>query len=88
MAYTVTVNKSTKYQISFYIASSYDTGKLHLECDGADQTGIISIPNTAGFQNWKVIKKTVKLNAGQHVLKLVIDGNFLNLDKIVFEEIK
>jgi alpha-L-fucosidase len=88
MAYTVAVNKSTKYRISFYIASSYDTGKLHLECDGADQTGIISIPNTAGFQNWKVIQKTVKLNAGQHVLKLIIDGDFLNLDKIVFEEIK
>jgi alpha-L-fucosidase len=88
MAYTVAVNKSATYQISFYIASAYDTGKFHLECDGADQTGIISIPNTAGFQNWEVIKKTVKLDAGQHVLKLVVDGDLLNLDKMVFEEVK
>ena len=88
MAYTVTVRESAKYQISFYIASSYDSGKLHLECDGTDKTGIISIPNTTGFQNWEVIKKTVKLDAGRHLLKLVVDGDYFNLDKMVFEEIK
>jgi hypothetical protein len=88
MAYTVTVNKSATYHVSFYISSSYDSGKLHLECDGSDKTGIISIPNTKGFQNWEVIKKTVKLDAGQHVLKLVVDGDLLNIDKMVFEEIK
>jgi hypothetical protein len=88
MAYTVTVSKSATYQISFYIASSFDSGKLHLECNGADKTGIISIPNTVGFQNWEVIKRTIKLDAGQHLLKLVVDGDYFNLDKMVFEEIK
>jgi alpha-L-fucosidase len=88
MAFTVTVHKSAAYQISFYIASASESGKLHLECDGEDKTGTISIPNTAGYQNWEVVKKTVNLDAGQHVLKLVIDGDFLNLDKMVFEEIK
>jgi alpha-L-fucosidase len=88
MAYTVTVSKSATYQVSFYIASSYESGKLHLECDGVKQTGDISIPNTEGFQNWEVIKKTIKLDAGQHVVKLVVDGDYLNLDKMVFEEIK
>jgi len=87
-AYTVTVSKSATYQISFYIASSFDSGKLRLECDGADKTGIISIPNTVGFQNWEVLKRTVELDAGQHLLKLVIDGDYLNFDKMVFEEIK
>ncbi|MDZ7288755.1 MAG: alpha-L-fucosidase [candidate division KSB1 bacterium] len=88
MAYSVTVGKSATYQISFHIASAYNSGKLHLECDGADKTGIISIPNTSGFQNWEVIKKTVELDAGQHVLKLVVDGDYFNLDKMVLEEIK
>jgi alpha-L-fucosidase len=87
-AYTVTVAKTATYQISFYIASSYDSGKLHLECDGKDRTGIISIPNTAGFQDWEVIKKTMPLEAGQHVLKLVVDGDLFNIDKMVFEETK
>jgi alpha-L-fucosidase len=88
MAYTVTVSKTSMYQISFYVASSYDSGKLHLECDGTDKTGVISVPNTNGFQNWVVVKKTVNLDAGQHVLKLVVNGDFFNIDKMVFEEVK
>jgi hypothetical protein len=88
MAYTVNVSKSASYQISFYIASATDSAKLHLESDGKDKTGIISIPNTGAYQSWEVLKKTVKLDAGQHILKLVIDGDGLNIDKLVFEEIK
>ena len=88
MAYTVTVSKTAAYQISLYVASSYDSGKFHLECDGSDKTGIISIPNTTGFQNWKIIKKIVTLDSGQHVLKLVVDGDLWNIDKMIFEEIK
>ncbi len=88
LAYTVTVSKTAAYQVSFYVASAYDSGKLHLECDGTDKTGIISIPNTTGFQNWVVVKKIVNLDAGQHALKLVVDGDFFNIDKMVFEEVK
>ena len=86
MAYTVNVNKTATYDVSFHVASSYDSGKFHLESDGVDQTGVISVPNTKGFQNWTVVKKSVKLNAGQHVLKFVVDGDLFNIDKIVFEE--
>ena len=88
LAYTVTVSKTATYRISFLVASAYDSGMLHLECDGADKTGIISIPNTAGFQNWEAIYKTVNLDAGRHVLKVTVDGALLNLDKMVFEEVK
>ncbi len=77
LAYTVTVRKSSPYQVSFYVSSAYDSGKLHLACDGTDKTGIISIPNTTGFQNWVVVNKTVNLDAGQHVLKLVVRRRFL-----------
>ena len=74
--------------MAFYVASSYDNGKFHLESDSVDQTGVISVPNTAGFQNWTVVKKLIKLNAGEHMLKFVVDGDFFNVDKITFEEIK
>ncbi|MEJ2054027.1 MAG: carbohydrate-binding protein [Calditrichaceae bacterium] len=87
MAYTVSVSKSATYQVTFHIASSSDNSKLHLECDEKDLTGIITLPNTAGYQSWDVVKKTIKLEAGEHILKLVIDGAGLNLDKMVFEEL-
>ena len=87
MAYSVTVSKSATYQIAFTIASATEGSKLHLECDGTDITGIISIPNTHAYQSWEMVKCSVKLDAGQHILKLVIDGDGLNVDKMVFEEI-
>ncbi len=86
MAYTVNVNKTATYDVSFHVASSYDSGKFHLESDGVDKTGVISVPNTKGFQNWTVVKKSIKLNAGQHVLKFVVDGDLFNIDKMVLEE--
>lgn len=88
LKYTVNVSKSATFQISCSVASSYNSGKLHLECDGSDKTGIISIPDTKGFQKWEVIKHKIKLDVGLHVLKLVVDGDLLNLDKMVFEEMK
>lgn len=88
MNYTVNVSKSATYQISFYVASESENAKLHLECDNVDVTGIVTIPNTFGYQNWKVIYKTIKLDAGQHILKLVFDSDNINLDKMVFEETK
>jgi hypothetical protein len=88
MAYTVNIRKSSTYQVSFYIASPSDNAKLHLEVDGKDRTGAFSIPNTAGYQNWEVLKKTIKLDSGRHMLKLVVESAGLNIDKMVFEEIK
>jgi alpha-L-fucosidase len=88
MAYTVNISKSTRYEVSFYVASISDNSKLHLECDGEDLIGIITLPNTAGYQSWDVVKKIIKLDAGEHILKLVIDGAGLNLDKMVFKEIE
>jgi alpha-L-fucosidase len=86
LAYTVNVLASSTYQVSFYVATIYDTAKLRLTCDGIDITGSISVPNTAGFQNWTVVKQNVNLEAGTHILKLHIDSGGFNIDKMIFEE--
>ena len=52
-----------------------------------DKTGIIAIPNTSGFQNWDIVKKTVQLDAGEHIMKLIVDSDYFNLDKMVIKEI-
>jgi hypothetical protein len=58
---------------------------MHLESDGTDLTATIDVPNTNGFQNWTVVERMIKLPAGERVLKVVIDGDYVNLDKMVFE---
>lgn len=84
-AYTVTVAKSATYRVAFHVASGQTGAKFHLESDGAKLTEPIDVPNTNGFQNWIVIERTVRLDAGSHVLHVVIDGDFVNLDKMNFE---
>jgi len=88
LTYHTTTSKAGDYQVTFYIASVFADSKMHLEVDGVDRTGIISIPNTGGGQTWKEIKKTLRLDAGQHVLKLAIDYRGVHIDKMIFEEIK
>jgi alpha-L-fucosidase len=88
MAYSVILSKSATYQVTFHVASASDNSKLHLECDGVDLTGPINIPNTGAYQKWDVVKRTIKLNAGPHLLKVFVDNDGLNLDKLVIEEIK
>jgi alpha-L-fucosidase len=88
MAYTVNVSKNATYQVSFYVASPSDNAKIHIEVDGVDKTGVILLPSTGGYQSWGITKKTISLEAGQHVLKLVIDNGGFNIDKMIFDETK
>jgi hypothetical protein len=84
-AYTVNVAESGTYRISFHVASGQVGAKFHLESDGSDLTGVIDVPNTKGFQNWIVVERTVQLDAGSQVLRVLIDGDYVNLDKMHFE---
>ena len=78
------VTKSGVYRVSFHVASGQSGARFHLESDGANLTGTIDVPNTNGFQNWIALERTVRLDAGSHVLRIVIDGDFVNLDKMDF----
>lgn len=87
LTYTVNIQKSGFYNVKFYVASEYNGGKFHIEIDNKDVTGIIEVPNTRGFQNWEIISKKVKLNKGKHILKFYADGEYFNIDKMVFERV-
>ncbi|MBN1182066.1 MAG: carbohydrate-binding protein, partial [Bacteroidales bacterium] len=88
LAYTVKINKTANYQVTFHVASANENSKAHLEYNGSDLTGIFTIPNTGAYQKWDVIKKIIKLEAGEHQFRFVVDADGLNLDKMVFEEVK
>ena len=65
------------------MAASGAGGTFHIEANGVDKTGPITIPNTGGWQAWTTISKSnVSLSAGAQIWRLVIDtagsvvGNF------------
>jgi hypothetical protein len=74
--YTVNVTSAGTYKFDFRVASAGTNGKFHLEVDGVDVTGQLTVPNTAGWQNWTTVTMTgINLTAGTHVLKLRMDAN-------------
>jgi len=91
LKYTVTVSTAGTYTLEFRVAASGAGGTFHLEVNGSDKTGPLTIPNTGGWQSWATVTKTgVSLAAGQQAWRVVIDsagptgvvGNF-NLLRVV-----
>jgi len=81
LKYTVNVTTSGTYTFDFRIASANTGSALHLEVDGANVTGSLTIPNTGGWQTWTdVTKSGISLSTGQHVLRLVIDTGGMNIN--------
>jgi hypothetical protein len=76
LKYTVDVSSAGPYDLQFRVASSGAGGTFHLEVNGVNRTGPISVPNSGGWQRWTtVVKARVDLNAGQQVWRLVMDSN-------------
>ena len=75
MKYTVNVTATGVYALSFRIGSEMSGGIFHLEVDGVDVTGPITIPATGGWNVFQTFTKTgVSLKSGRRVMKLVIDA--------------
>jgi hypothetical protein len=82
----VDVKKSGKYKVSVMVGTTSDSGKLHLEFNGENKTGILPVLNTGGYQNWKPVTTTVELTAGKQIMKIYLDeaNSGLNMDKVIF----
>jgi hypothetical protein len=76
LAYSVDVADSGTYAVEARVAANGTGGTFHLEVDGTDVTGPMSIPNTGGWQAWRSLTQAnVPLTAGRHRLRLVADAN-------------
>lgn len=76
LKYTVNVSAAGAYDIEVRVASAGTGGTFHIEANGTNITGPLTVPNTGGWQTWTTVRKTsVSLNAGQQVWRLVMDTN-------------
>jgi endonuclease/exonuclease/phosphatase family metal-dependent hydrolase len=81
--YSVNVGAAGSYTAEFRVASSGQGGTFHLEMNGVNVTGTMTVPNTGGWQTWQTVTTTVSLAAGRQTARLVMDtagsaavGNF------------
>jgi len=76
LKYTVNVTTAGTYDIDFRVASGGAGGTFHLEVNGVDKTGPLTVPSTGGWDTWVNVRKSaVSLSAGQQVWRLVMDTN-------------
>lgn len=82
--YTVNVAASGRYPLTARIAAGVAGGAMHIEIDGANVTGTISVPNTGGWDTWQSLTQTVTMNAGQHIMRVVIEFSGFDMNYFTF----
>jgi hypothetical protein len=74
LAYSVDVPSAATYRLELRVAANGPGGRVHVEFNGADKTGAMTVPNTGGWQNWTTIGVPVALSAGVQQMRLVFDA--------------
>jgi poly(3-hydroxybutyrate) depolymerase len=86
LEYTVSVKQAGSYTWTAQVAAQDENDGFRLSMDGQDITDQIIVPSTGDWDTYKTISgKTSELTAGEHVLRLAVDGNYFNIDWIKFE---
>jgi hypothetical protein len=83
--YTVDVAAEGDYEMTARVARGTEgAGAFHIEVDGIDVTGSISVEDTGGWQNWADKTSNVTLADGEQVVKLVIETGGFNINRLDF----
>ena len=76
LKYTVAVKSSGTYALDARVCSSGAGGKFHVEVDGVNVTGSMTVPDTGSWNVFTTVTKSgIALTAGTHVFTLVLDSN-------------
>ena len=88
MEYSVNVPADAKYFVKVNVATASETSSFMLLVDNDAVTDTIAVPKTDS--TWNVYKEidvgTVELKQGEHVIRLLITGDYLNIDWIQFAD--
>lgn len=74
--YSVRAFGATSYSLDVRVASAGDGGTFHIEFNGRDCTGPMTVPNTGGWRRWKTISQSFVSCGGSGVInmRVVMDG--------------
>jgi hypothetical protein len=86
--YTINVTADAKYDITANVATAFETSAMQLFIDDKEITESVVFPKVDSvWTTYKVIDVgSVELKKGEHVLKLLITGCYLNVDWLQFTD--
>jgi hypothetical protein len=91
--YTINAPQAGTYNLAPFYASLKGGGRFHLEIDGKAVTPVITVASTGDWQKYQALAiNNVAIAAGQHVLRLAMDGNdstgyVANFDRVQFTRV-
>ena len=84
LEYDVRVAAAATFDLSLRVASLIPDRQLHVEIDGQDVTGLLTVPAN-GWQAFEdLVVPDLYLSAGAHVVRLVFDTGMVNVNYFVF----
>jgi hypothetical protein len=83
--YALSFDTAGIYTIEARVASAAAGKKFHIELDGENVSGEITVPNTGGAQQWAAVSITTpQLSLGTKVMRIVMDADSFNIDNVKF----
>lgn len=84
LKYTVNVATTGNYQVQLRASNNYATNvAFHVEVDDVKVTGSLLVPKTGSWDTFQwIATPKIALTAGRHVLKVVADQQYFNLNSI------
>jgi Carbohydrate binding module (family 6) len=88
MEYTVNVTATGTYTLTLRVAAAESGAIFHVEFDGVDVTGPLTMPTTGKWNTFQIVTKTgVSLPAGKKVMRIVVDSDGGHSDAGSFDTI-
>ena len=85
LEYTVNVTTAGSYSLVARVAATAVGKTFHVEMDGSNVSGTITVPNTTGWQIWQsVTVTTTSLSAGQKIMRIYADAGDFNVNYLEF----
>ena len=69
-----------EYTIDTRVSSVTGGGTFHIEFNGVDKTGDVTVPVTGGWQNWTTVSTPVNLAAGPQIMRFVANTTGFNVN--------
>jgi chitinase len=85
LEYTVNVTTAGVYTVSARVAATAAGKTFHIEVDGVNVSGTLTVPNTGGWQTWQTVTATTtSLTTGQKIMRIFADQGDFNVNYVEF----
>lgn len=83
LIYTLDVMDEGTYKVEVSLSANGTSGSFHIEINGENVTGKVSVPNNNSWNNWRYISDpkmdNINLTKGRHKMKFYFEGSGFNL---------